>query len=70
MAQENNKGIQMSGGTINADAIAVGDNAHAESGTVGTPGEGGTHNTANGDAHTVIQAAHIDSVHFTGDNDE
>lgn len=61
-----NKGIQMFGGTIHADNIAVGDNAHAES-KASEPGP--TENTVKGDPHTVIQAGRIDSVAFA-DPDE
>jgi hypothetical protein len=61
MAQHVNKGIQMFGGTINADNIAVGDNAHAET----KNGERHqTDNTFDGEAQTVIQAGRIDSVTF------
>ncbi|GAA3437124.1 hypothetical protein [Kutzneria kofuensis] len=62
-----NKGIQMFGGTINADNIAVGDNAHAES-TESEPGT--TRNTVNGDPHTVIQAGRIDSITYADPDDE
>ncbi|MEV6604537.1 hypothetical protein [Kutzneria sp. NPDC051319] len=63
MAQHVNKGIQVFGGSINADNIAVGDNAQAGT-TTGEPDR--TDNTFDGDAHTVVQAGRIDSVTFAG----
>jgi hypothetical protein len=66
MAQHVNKGIQMFGGTIKADNVAVGDNAHAGS---ETSEAAETDNTLDGDAHTVIQAGRIDSVTFANPGD-
>ncbi|HEY0498760.1 MAG TPA: hypothetical protein VGD48_23670 [Kutzneria sp.] len=63
MAQHVNKGIQMFGGTINADNIAVGDDAHAGDET-GEAVE--TKNTVDGEVHTVVQSGRIDSVSIAG----
>ena len=59
MAQHVNKGIQMFGGIINADNIAVGDNAHAGDETGETVE---TKNVVDGETRNVVQSGRIDSV--------
>jgi hypothetical protein len=66
MAQHVNKGIQMFGGTINADNIAVGDNAHAGDETSETVE---TKNVVDGEVHNVVQSGRIDSVAIAADED-
>lgn len=67
MADVNN-GIHMSGGTINAENIAVGKNARAGA------DEGGhdapkADNVFNGDARNVVQAGQIDTVIYGKQDD-